>query len=402
MPTARRCRAKAAATSLTGLDLVPGGTRLDFDEVLDAIAAATPLAYEEALTDGLATEAPDRARPHAVPPQRPRGSPGRSAGPVAAGAARIAGAARRELQARLHTRAACAASMAAGSATACWQTEGGYVHSEGDANWWIPSGRIFLSPDTADDPRRRTGVRAPALLPAAPLPRPVPPSGIRHRERREPTTPTTSRSGKRAMPSAIACQRGARLPRAAAAPDDRPQRQPHRGRLRCARHGGRHGGHGQGRRSQGRLAARASRRPRRGHSRSRISPIRFADPHGHPAARQHAAGLRPVRLPAHARRGPAATGRGLHPGPRNPRRRPGGRRADRDPAQLLLLRRLRPRDPEEDPGRARAARAGWSDKSARAGSAAAGRSSTTRASRSASTSRSSPTRTASSSTCASA
>ena len=31
-------------------------------------------------------------------------------------------------------------------------TEGRYVHSEGDANWWIPSGWMFYSPDTADTP----------------------------------------------------------------------------------------------------------------------------------------------------------------------------------------------------------------------------------------------------------
>ncbi|MGH8628416.1 MAG: toxin TcdB middle/C-terminal domain-containing protein, partial [Gammaproteobacteria bacterium] len=30
------------------------------------------------------------------------------------------------------------------------ETEGRYVQSEGDANWWIPSGRIFFSPGSAD------------------------------------------------------------------------------------------------------------------------------------------------------------------------------------------------------------------------------------------------------------
>ena len=30
--------------------------------------------------------------------------------------------------------------------------EGRYVHSEGDANWWIPSGRIFFSPGSTDTP----------------------------------------------------------------------------------------------------------------------------------------------------------------------------------------------------------------------------------------------------------
>jgi RHS repeat-associated protein len=29
---------------------------------------------------------------------------------------------------------------------------GGYVHSEGDANWWIPSGRVFYSPNVTDTP----------------------------------------------------------------------------------------------------------------------------------------------------------------------------------------------------------------------------------------------------------
>jgi RHS repeat-associated protein len=32
--------------------------------------------------------------------------------------------------------------------TAMLETEGRYVHSEGDTNWWIPSGRIFYSPDS--------------------------------------------------------------------------------------------------------------------------------------------------------------------------------------------------------------------------------------------------------------
>ena len=31
-------------------------------------------------------------------------------------------------------------------------SEGGYVHSESDANWWMPSGRSFLSPNAEDTP----------------------------------------------------------------------------------------------------------------------------------------------------------------------------------------------------------------------------------------------------------
>ena len=32
------------------------------------------------------------------------------------------------------------------------ENEGRYVHSEDDANWWIPSGQVFYSPDPADTP----------------------------------------------------------------------------------------------------------------------------------------------------------------------------------------------------------------------------------------------------------
>jgi RHS repeat-associated protein len=32
------------------------------------------------------------------------------------------------------------------------ETEGRYVHSEGDTNWWIPSGRVFYSPRAEDTP----------------------------------------------------------------------------------------------------------------------------------------------------------------------------------------------------------------------------------------------------------
>ena len=35
--------------------------------------------------------------------------------------------------------------------------EGGYVHSEGDANWWIPAGRVFLSPDSNDNAAQELG-----------------------------------------------------------------------------------------------------------------------------------------------------------------------------------------------------------------------------------------------------
>ena len=60
-----------------------------------------------------------------------------------------------------------------------WRTRadrGGYVDlRQATASWWIPSGRVFFSPDAADDRRHRNWPYArAALLPAAPLPRSVP------------------------------------------------------------------------------------------------------------------------------------------------------------------------------------------------------------------------------------
>ncbi|MCP9461813.1 MAG: hypothetical protein NNA24_07200 [Nitrospira sp.] len=63
------------------------------------------------------------------------------------------------------------------------EDEGRYVHTEGDANWWIPSGRILL-PTPVPYAASGTGLRAPALLPAAPLPRPVPYQRCEHRKLR--------------------------------------------------------------------------------------------------------------------------------------------------------------------------------------------------------------------------
>ena len=119
-----------------------GHDRFTFDEVLDAGATAIPDRLREGPDRRAAGEAPDRARAHLLSPQRPQRV-------VAARRAAVAGAALRELQARLHARPGRGASTAVASRTACSTDghEGRYVHTEGDANWWIPSGRIFYSPD---------------------------------------------------------------------------------------------------------------------------------------------------------------------------------------------------------------------------------------------------------------
>ena len=177
-------------------------------------------------------------------------------------------------------------------------------------------------------------------------------------------------------------------------------------------------GHGRGDRGDGE-AGQTARRPARG----RQTPIRrwrsvrtfVADPRGASriAARQgdDAHRLRPRSVSARAGQPPfaATLARETH------FHDLGARRPDPDPDQLLLLGRLRSRDPEEDPGRAgrRAAApaavrcppatfarrlvrdaAGKPCRPTRrtAGSAQAAPSSTTRASRSSSTSRSSARR----------
>ena len=68
---------------------------------------------------------------------------------------------------------------------------GGYVDLDGDANWWIPSGRMFYSPGSRRHRRAGTGPRPPALLPAAPLPRSLPHGSASTPRRSSPTTTTT-------------------------------------------------------------------------------------------------------------------------------------------------------------------------------------------------------------------
>jgi RHS repeat-associated protein len=49
---------------------------------------------------------------------------------------------------------------------AMMSVDGGYVHSDGDAGWWIPSGRVFYSPDAADtEPQELAYARAHFFLP---------------------------------------------------------------------------------------------------------------------------------------------------------------------------------------------------------------------------------------------
>ena len=56
------------------------------------------------------------------------------------------------------------------------KADGRFPATDADDHWWIPSGRIVLHPEPADNAAHRARAGAAALLPAAPLPRPVRPA----------------------------------------------------------------------------------------------------------------------------------------------------------------------------------------------------------------------------------
>jgi RHS repeat-associated protein len=70
-------------------------------------------------------------------------------------------------QYKLTLTAGLLASVYEGRATdAMLETDGRYVHSEGDADWWVPSGRTFYSPGTDDTPQQELAhARAHFFLP---------------------------------------------------------------------------------------------------------------------------------------------------------------------------------------------------------------------------------------------
>jgi hypothetical protein len=111
-----------------------------------------------------------------------------------------------------------------------------------------PLGPVLLQPRPADKSRHRTGASPSALLPAAPLPRPLRPGRLRRFRRQR---PADGRNPRRARQPRHGGRQ--RLPRPAAAPRQRSEPQPDRSRLRHARHGGRH-------RRDGQAAARAGGR----------------------------------------------------------------------------------------------------------------------------------------------
>ncbi|WP_435858156.1 SpvB/TcaC N-terminal domain-containing protein [Streptomyces umbrinus] len=129
---------------LTGLSLTAGRTRFAFDEIRDAVATAAPLDYEAVPVAGIRQK---RLIEHIRTCYRRDDL----TGPAPLG----------ELQALGLPFQSYNLAFTPGLVTHVYgdrvtdtmlENDGRYVHTEGDANWWAPLGRIFYSPDPADTP----------------------------------------------------------------------------------------------------------------------------------------------------------------------------------------------------------------------------------------------------------
>jgi RHS repeat-associated protein len=134
---------------LTGLTLPPGRERFTFDEVLEAASTAIALDYEKDPTSG-------RLEKRLIEHVRTHYRRNNLGGSLLLG----------ELQSlalpfesyKLAFTPGLVSEVYGGRATdAMLANEGCYVHTEGDANWWFPSGQIFYSPDSGDAPAQELG-----------------------------------------------------------------------------------------------------------------------------------------------------------------------------------------------------------------------------------------------------
>lgn len=131
---------------ITGLVLPAGQVRFGFNDLLNAGIGAASLRYEQAVTVGTVQK---RLIEHVRTLYRrtdltgplPIGEQGQLALPFES-----------YKLAFTPGMTTAATSPFAGRVTGPMMDEGGYVHSQGDTNWWIPSGLLFFSPGTGDTP----------------------------------------------------------------------------------------------------------------------------------------------------------------------------------------------------------------------------------------------------------
>jgi RHS repeat-associated protein len=143
--------AEGRTYEITGLQAPLAGARFGFVQVGEAVALTTPLAYEELPTA-------DRLERRLIEHLRTRYRPddlGRSAGdslallPVGvAESLALPGEAER----LVFTPGLLSAVYGARVDDRMLIDEGGYVRDETDGSWWMPSGRMFYTPEAADPP----------------------------------------------------------------------------------------------------------------------------------------------------------------------------------------------------------------------------------------------------------
>jgi RHS repeat-associated protein len=136
--------AEARTYEITGLTLPAGHLRFTLEEMLTAGTGAVPITYEQTPIPGVRQK---RLIEHVRTLYRRNDLTG--ALPLG------------DLQSLALPFESYKLTFTPGLVTAVYGTrvtnvmldaEGRYVHTEGDANWWIPSGRMFFSPGSADSP----------------------------------------------------------------------------------------------------------------------------------------------------------------------------------------------------------------------------------------------------------
>jgi RHS repeat-associated protein len=127
---------------VTGLRLAADRNRFMFAEVLEAGSAAAPIRYEE-------TAAEEVLQKRFIEHTRTIYRRNNLAGPLPLGQLQSLALAY-ESYSLTFTVGLIAEVYGGRTVDPIFSTNGGYVHSEGDASWWTPSGRMFLSPGPAD------------------------------------------------------------------------------------------------------------------------------------------------------------------------------------------------------------------------------------------------------------
>ena len=141
---------ESRAYELGGISPGAGETRFGLEGLLDAFATAAPLAYEESLS---ANQLQKRLIEHVRTQYRPDDLGAAAGDPLALlplgqlESLALPG----ESYKLAFTPGLVAQQFGIKVNDDMLESEGRYVHSQGDVNWWIGAGRIFLSPGANDD-----------------------------------------------------------------------------------------------------------------------------------------------------------------------------------------------------------------------------------------------------------